>query len=676
MARPRTGTRAPRFVLLASICVIVAALYFAQDVLIPLALAILVSFLLAPLVRRLERLGLPRIVSVVVVMSVVITLVAGLGYLVYSQVVDLANDLPRYEHNIRLKVARVMPRRGGMLEKVQKAAEELSRAAESPSTQPTQPTQPTTAAAMELARHGAARVAGATPPPATGAPATQPNGTEANPLWVVARPPVATPLRVMQEYVAKLLPRLGTAGLVLVFVIFMLIAREDMRDRVIRLIGHGQLNLTTQALDDASTRISRYLLMQMIVNGTYGLAIAIGLWCIGVPSPVLWGFLCCVLRFIPYIGPWIGAAFPLTLALASFPGFRQFVYTGLLFVIIELLSNNAMEPWLYGASTGMSTVAVLVSAVFWTWLWGPIGLVMATPLTVCLVVLGKYVPQLKFLDILLGDEPVLAPAERVYQRLLAGDPEEAEELLDEYLGKQTLEEVYDHVLLPALAMAELDAHRGRLDEERSVEIHRAVRQLAEELGAQEKTRELRRAADRTIAVARGEEAPAADDSEDKPAPDDRPPRPRLAGEPRAQRRAAARARRGGRDRRCDARTTAGSSRVSRRSSFADGAGERDARSSGEGGGRHRRCIRASAGRGRARAIPVQATDHALCGDADGRGALDGPHRHGPRAAAHRLLRCDVAGNRAPRRAGADSPARAAQASCRPFAPLPSGRGSE
>jgi len=529
MARPRTAPRAPRFILLASICVIVAALYFAQDVLIPLALAILVSFLLAPLVRRLERLRLPRVVSVIVVMSVVIMLVAGLGYLVYAQMVDLANDLPRYEQNIRQKIARITPRRGGMLEKVQKAAEELSRAAESPTTQPTQPTQPTTAVATELTRGAAVRVAGTTRPPATGAPATQPNGTEANPLWVVARPPVATPLRVMQEYFTKLLPPLGTAGLVLVFVIFMLIAREDMRDRVIRLIGHGQLNLTTQALDDASTRISRYLLMQMIVNGTYGLAVAIGLWFIGVPSPVLWGLLCCVLRFIPYIGPWIGAAFPLTLALASFPGFRQVIYTGLLFVVIELLSNNAMEPWLYGASTGMSTVAVLVSAVFWTWLWGPIGLVMATPLTVCLVVLGKYVPQLKFLDILLGDEPVLAPAERIYQRLLAGDPEEAEELLDEYLDKQTLEEVYDQVLLPALAMTELDAHRGRLDAERSVEIHRAVRQLAEELGAQEKTRELRRAADRTIAVARGEEE-AATDSEDKPAPDDRPPRPRLVGD--------------------------------------------------------------------------------------------------------------------------------------------------
>jgi predicted PurR-regulated permease PerM len=533
MARPRHPTRAPRFVLLASICVIVAALYFAQDVLIPLALAILVSFLLAPLVRRLERLGLPRVVSVIVVMTVVITLVAGLGYLVYSQVVDLANELPRYEQNIRQKVARVTPGRGGMFEKVRKAAEELSRAAEAPATQPTQPTQPTTTAAVDVAREAAARVAGAKPPPASGAPATQPSGTEANPLWVITRPPVETPLRIMQEYLAKLLPPLGTAGIVLVFVIFMLIAREDMRDRMIRLIGHGQINLTTQAVDDAATRISRYLLMQMIVNGTYGLAIAIGLWLIGVPSPALWGLLCCVLRFIPYVGPWIAAAFPLALALASFPGFRQFVYAGLLFIVIELLSNNAMEPWLYGASTGMSTVAVIVSAVFWTWLWGPIGLVMATPLTVCLVVLGKYVPQLKFLDILLGDEPVLAPSERVYQRLLAGDPEEAEELLDEYLANQSLEEVYDQVLLPALAMAEHDAHRGRLDEDRSLEIHRSVRQLAEELAAQEKSRELRRAADRTIARARGEQEEAAAAAADTAAADDaqsqldRPSRPRL-----------------------------------------------------------------------------------------------------------------------------------------------------
>jgi hypothetical protein len=295
---------------------------------------------------------------------------------------------------------------------------------------------------------------------------------------------------------------LGTLGLVIVFVIFMLLQREDLRNRLIRLVGHGQLHITTTALDDAATRISRYLTAQAIVNGSYGLAIAIGLWLIGLfagdekagdpgnfPSLVLWGLLCAILRFIPYIGPWIAAIFPLAVSFAAYHGFGPFIAVGLMFVIIELLSNNIMEPWLYGSSTGMSTIAVIVSAVFWTFLWGPVGLLLATPLTVCLVVLGKYVPQLAFLDVLLGDEPVLSPPERVYQRLLAMDQEEVTDLAQDYMKEKSLEQVYDDMLMPALAMAEQDRHRGRLDDRRQVFIRKALRDVIEELGDTQRQRD-------------------------------------------------------------------------------------------------------------------------------------------------------------------------------------------
>src|SRR3954453_2419380 len=239
----------------------------------------------------------------------------------------------------------------------------------------------------------------------------------------------------------------------------MLLGREDLRDRVIRLIGQGRINVTTQAMDEAATRISRYLIAQCIVNGTYGLAISLGLWLIGLtfghnspgfPNWFLWGLLTAILRFIPYIGPWIGAAFPIVLSLAVYHGMGVPLAVVGMFLVIELISNNFMEPWLYGSSTGISTVAILVAAVFWTWLWGPVGLLLSTALTVVLVVMGKYIPPLRFLDILLGDEAPLTPSARVYQRLLALDQEEAMELVRESLQESTLEQLYDEVLLPAL----------------------------------------------------------------------------------------------------------------------------------------------------------------------------------------------------------------------------------
>jgi predicted PurR-regulated permease PerM len=491
-----------RFITLASVCVIIAALYFAQEVLIPLALAMLLSFLLTPLVQRLEGWRVPRVPSVIVVVTLALGLVVGMGYIVWNQVIDLTNNLPRYQRNIQAKVERLRPSGEGLVGKWRKAAEDINKAVvATPATTRGATSQPAVGG-QPPPNPAPVVVSSRTPIAAAVPPSSQPAGTQNNPMWVISTAPPRTPIEMLQTTLGPLVPTLGTAGIVIVFTIFMLLAREDMRDRLIRLIGRGQLTVTTQALDDAATRISRYLLMQSIVNGTYGIAIALGLWLIGVPNPLLWGLLCAILRFIPYIGPWIGAAFPILLALAEFQGMRQVLLTVGLFLFIELLSNNVMEPWLYGSSTGLSAVAVLVAAAFWTWLWGPIGLLLSTPLTVVLVVLGKYVPSLSFLNVMLGDEPVLARHARVYQRLLAFDQEEAFEVVREEVAKTNLEDVYENVLVPALALAEQDRHKGDLDERRQRFIRRSMRDMIEELGEEHRTQLVKTAAARTEEKAR------------------------------------------------------------------------------------------------------------------------------------------------------------------------------
>jgi len=289
---------------------------------------------------------------------------------------------------------------------------------------------------------------------------------------------------------------LATACVVLVLIIFMLLGREDLRDRMIRLFGHGRLNLTTQALDEVAHRITRYLVAQSLVNICYGVAVGAGLWLIGrllghasggFPNVLLWGLLCTLLRFIPYVGIWIAMLLPVTVSFALFPGNSPFLATIGMFVAYELVVSQFVEPYLYGSSTGMSPLAVLIAAVFWTVLWGPIGLLLSTPMTVCLVVLGKYVPQLEFLSVLLGDEPVLEPPVRIYQRLIALDQEEASDLIHEYLKQRSLEDVYDQILIPVLALAERDRQHEQLDDEREDFVHRGLRELIEELGEQAAT---------------------------------------------------------------------------------------------------------------------------------------------------------------------------------------------
>ncbi len=454
MDRSQSPDRPQRIQLL-TLALIAAALYFGREVLIPLALALMISFILTPLVHGLQQLKLGRVPAVLIVVALVFGGVGLVGWTMARQVVDLAETLPKYEQNIRAKAASLRTGGSSALTAAKKNVEHLQE--ELGVGGPSAPAAPTP------------RISGKTQNP-TGAPV---------PVTVV-EPPLS-PIAVLGAAVSPLLGPLGTAGLVLIFVIFMLIRREDMRDRLLRLSGEGRLNVTTQALDEAAHRVSRYLLMQSLVNGGTGVAVGLGLLLIGVPNALLWGLLTGILRFIPYAGPWAAASLPIMISLAVFPGWKQPLLALGLFLTIELISNNFVEPLLYGAETGISTIGILVAAVFWTWLWGPVGLLLATPLTVCLVVIGRYVPQFKFLSVLLGDEPPLPLEAQVYHRLLAMDPTEAGAVLEASLKDTTVAEHYDRVLIPALILAERDRHRGELTTEREDFVDSTIRDWIEEL---------------------------------------------------------------------------------------------------------------------------------------------------------------------------------------------------
>ena len=436
---------------------VVGALYLGSEILIPIALAILLSFALAPIVIRLRRWGLGRIPSVLAVVLLLFIALAGLGSIVATQLADLATNLSTYEWNLRTKIRelRIAVPSGGVIERTSDMLRDLRQELQ-------EATNPPAAEAEEEAS-------------ASG------EGEQVKPVLVQVQRPQPTPLETLRDVGVPLIAPFATAGLVVVLVIFMLIQREDLRDRVLRLVGGREVARATEAMDDAAKRISRYLLMQLIINLLYGIPVGIGLYVIGVPNPILWGCLATVLRFIPYLGPVLAALFPIALSFAVAPGWTLPLLTIALFIVLELFSNNVLEPWLYGSSTGLSPVAVLVAAVFWTTLWGPIGLLLSTPLTVCLVVLGRHVPQLAFFDVLLGDEPALDPEVRFYQRLLARDPEEAAELAEEYLEEESLDRLYDAVVIPALGFAEQDRLRGSLDRAGVQEIAEDTIELVEEL---------------------------------------------------------------------------------------------------------------------------------------------------------------------------------------------------
>jgi predicted PurR-regulated permease PerM len=440
----------PTFKFVAFIAV-VAALYFGRDLLMPLALAVLLSFALAPIVVWLTKRGMPRVLSVIAAVGLAFAIILAITTVFLFQLGSLAGNITYYQSNIESKVRAVkdMDVSSGLFERVSKMMARLGHEIETAT--------PTTAASP------------------AGSPAP-----EEKPVQVQVVDQTSS-WEVLSTLAGRLIGPLTTGGIIIVVVIFMLLNREDLRDRFIRLVSAGDLQRTTEALQDATERVGRYLLMQLIVNVTYGVPIAIGLWLIGVPNAPLWGLLALVLRFVPYVGPVVAAAFPLMLALAVDPGWSMVLWTAALFVVIELISNNIVEPLLYGSRTGLSPVAIIIAAIFWTWLWGPLGLLMSTPLTVCLAVLGHYVPQFEFLDVILGTEPVLEPPQQLYQRLLAGDPDEATELAEESLQDKGLVEFYQTALIPALAMGEADRVQGRMEDLRFRRIAESAQILVENL---------------------------------------------------------------------------------------------------------------------------------------------------------------------------------------------------
>ncbi len=420
---------------------VIAVLYLGQEVLIPLALALLLTFLLAPAVQRLQQLHLPRLPAVLITGILSFSLIGMIAWIIVTQTLGLVASLPGYKENIQTKIRALGQNQNRGLEKIADTIQELTK---------------------EVSK------------------LLPPKIDERKPVPVEVVEPPDNVFKILRSALIPLLKPLGKAAVVIIFVIFMLLKREDLKDRLFRIMGSGHLHLTMEALDEAGSRVSRYLLMQTIINGSMGIAVAMGLFLIGLPHALLWGFLSAILRFIPYVGSWVAAGLPIALSVAVFNNWIPTVSVISLFVILELVTNNVIEPWLYGKHTGVSSFALIVAVVFWTSLWGPAGLLLSTPLTVCLVVIGKYVPQLQFLNILLGDEPGLSPQMRLYQRLVAANREEADEIVEDFQKENDLPTLYDELLIPTLVLAERDMIEGGLSEERHTYLLESVREIAEE----------------------------------------------------------------------------------------------------------------------------------------------------------------------------------------------------
>ncbi|TNC14141.1 AI-2E family transporter [Methylobacterium terricola] len=455
---PGDGLAAP----LVIAAVIVAALYFGREILIPIAIAVLLSFVIGPLVALLRKLRLGRIPSVGVAVLLLLAVVAGLGGLIGMQVADLSTGLPRYQRTIAQKAENLKAGPLGDLAGYLRSINHQIQQAGAPEQKPQEqkPEQK----------------------PAPGKPAPPPAVQNPDkPVLVEVRDRDPSPVELAEKVLSPVLSPLATLGIVFVVLIFILVQREDLRDRMIRLVGSSDLHRTTVAMDDAARRLSRFFLVQLALNAGFGLVIGTGLWLIGVPNPILWGIFTALMRFVPYIGAFLSAVLPLALAAAVDPGWNMVLATAALFIVLEPLVGQFIEPLLYGHSTGLSPFAVLVSALFWTWLWGPVGLLLSTPLTVCLVVLGRHVDKLEFLDVLFGDRPALTPVENFYQRMLADDPDEAQELAEAILAQCSLSSYYDEVALKGLQLAATDARRGVLTESQLDRIRVGIAQLIEDL---------------------------------------------------------------------------------------------------------------------------------------------------------------------------------------------------
>jgi predicted PurR-regulated permease PerM len=446
MVKDRSRVRSDYLRPLLALVLIVAILYAAKPVIVPLALAVLLTFVLTPVVSVIQRSGLPRVGAVLLSVLLTFTVVGLGGWIVGRQVKNLARELPTHRKGIEAKIAGLRGAGKGPFSELLKMMRELGN-------------EGTKAEVIaEPAAHE----------------------TEV----IVGQPQELSSFQQLIEAAGPVLEPLAQAGLVTVLVVFMLIKREDLRNRFIGLLGHGQLTGTTRVLVDSAQRVSRLLLTQLLVNIAFGVLFAAGLFLMRVPYAFLWGFLAVVLRFVPYVGGWVAAAFPLVLAFAIAPTWTQPLLVLALFGALELVTGNVVEPLLFGHGAGVSPIALLVAAAFWTWIWGSVGLVLSTPLTVCLVVLGQHVPRLRFLALVLGDEPALEPHVTYYQRLVARDQQEAKHLAIEYAKASGEENVYDHMLLPALALARRDRKHSGLTAEDETFIFRATREILDALGSE------------------------------------------------------------------------------------------------------------------------------------------------------------------------------------------------
>jgi predicted PurR-regulated permease PerM len=415
-----------------ALVIVVAVLYLAREVLIPLALAILFSFVLAPGVRFLERWHLGRIASTFIMVIAGCAVLGAIGALAANQAISLAAKLPEYRHNIVEKIQALRSPRSGDLARAAEALKDLEKQA----------------------------------------------SPERPPLAVKETP--GSPHEAFAAFIAPIAQPFATALAVVVFTMLMLLNRDAMRERLIGLIGAGRINLTTQALNEVGDRVGRYLYMQLVVNALFGIPFGIALYFIGVPNAMLWGLLGVLLRFIPYAGVWIAAAMPAVLAFAISKDWSTVGWTLGVFLALELVLVNVIEPLLYGRSAGLAPMAIIVSALFWTWLWGPIGLLLATPLTVCVAVMGRYIPEMGFLNTVLGVEPVLSPPARLYQRLVAFERDDAAELAETCIKENSVEAFYGEVVIPALGLVERDRHAGALEPEAERSIFEQMREILRE----------------------------------------------------------------------------------------------------------------------------------------------------------------------------------------------------
>ena len=443
---------------LAVTLVLIGALYVGREVFIPLVIAVLLSFVLAPAVNLLRRWRLPRVPAILVTVVLALGILVGIGGVIGLQIADLGSQLPQYQQTMQAKVEGL---RSGAYGRFSALVHRASTAV-----------QESTSAAT----------AGGTPAPSA---KSDPSSPKEKPILVRLPEQEPSALLIAQTVLAPVLSPLTTLGIVLVVVIFLLMQREDLRDRMIRLFGSSDLHRTTAAMDDAAGRLSTYFLTQLGINAAFGVIVGLGLWAIGVPSPILWGVFSLLMRFVPYIGSAISAVLPIALAAAVSPGWGMAIETAVLFGVSETLMGQIVEPLLYGHSTGLSPFAVIVSALFWAWMWGPIGLVLSTPFTVLLVVLGRHVEHLEFLDVLFGDRPALTPVENFYQRILAGDPDEAHDHAEKLLKDRPLIAYYDDVALKGLQLAANDIERGAIDGAKLETIKEAVQDLVLDLAGHE-----------------------------------------------------------------------------------------------------------------------------------------------------------------------------------------------